>query len=1594
MSNPLVAPTEDSTKAYSGISLAESAAGLSDAIKSGDWASVAMGAVGTALDALSMAMDPFGAILAAGVSWLMEHVGPLKEALNGLTGNADEIAAQSQTWANVAKELESVGQDLDAMVKADLQSWTGPAGDAYRQRTQDTVALLQSAQKGCEGASSGVKTAGEVVGAVRTLVRDIISELVGHMISWALQVLFTLGIGMVWVVPQVVAAVAKTASSIASVTTKLVKALKALIPLLKKAGTLFEDAGKALKGLKGGKIDAPPKVSKIDSTPKAPEIKGGGGTPKSGDESVTTSGDHSGTGGDSTTTSGDHPVPKPNESHGSGGGNPPVQPKPEPGPSELPGDKPNGATGSTTPPGDNPRGTAVGKNGRVCETDPVDVATGEMVLDQTDLVLPLRLELALERMHVSSYRAGRWFGASWASTVDQRLEVGREGIRYFSPDGMILVFPLPAPGTSVLPVEGPRLSLTRRLDGGYGLEGPVHGTQLRFDPVPGERAGVLPLATVTGAGQSYRIEYGPDASPSRIRHSDGYQVEFTTARGRITAISVVDPDADVRAAATRYGYDADGRLTQVVNSSGRPMLFDYDTHGRITGWQDRNGTWYRYVYDAAGRCVKTVGDKGFRDGSFAYDRERLITTYTDSLGHRTEYHLNEANQVVREVDAAGHTRESAWDRYDRLLARTDQFGRVTSYEYDGDGALSRVVRPDGSVVHVHLREGAVAAISVRDAERTWTRVYDEAPDPFNGQLGVAAGFRHQGVGSNAPAPDAVEEAVQPSEGYVPDMFGRPALVSAPGGQVRLDWTVEGLRAARVGPGGGRAQWTYDAEGNDVAHMDETGAVTRREYGPFDVVVATVDAAGARTTYTYDTELRLASVTNPVGLTWYYLRDHEGRITEERDFDGRTLRFEYDAMGRLSRSLNGLGELVEYTYDTLGNVVGRRTSSGLTTYSYDPVGRLVRAANADAVIEYERDERGRVIAQTTNGCTTTFAYEDGRVHRRTPSGVDSVWSFGDKGIPVGLSGGGHEVRFGRDAGGNETGRTVDGRVLLTQAFDAEQRLTAQDTPVRQRRYDYRPDGNLVRTADSVAGVVQFQLDVTGRVVDAVAPDRREGYRYDAAGNIVATAAAGASAGSPETGPRGYAANTLTGAGAVAYRHDAQGRVVQRLAGELVWSYHWDAQDRMTGVRTPDGTRWNYRYDPIGRRIAKQRLGPGGEVAEQVDFVWDGGKLVEEAHRGPDGTTRVRTWDYDPDTSAPVAQHENTGGIGAFYTIVTDPVGRPAELLDPAGGLGWQGRSTVWGRDLPGSGGATNTPLRFPGQYLDAETGLHYNVYRYYDPATGRYVSQDPLGLTPAPNPVAYVDNPLRVADPLGLAPTSCSEVDLGDGTRPGGSHDPAHVDDTGSTSNPSRHDPGSDSEDITDQAAPPPAHQPAQPDFSHNPPHAPDYVYHGSGAPPEVVFNQGLTSDAIRNNRPPIYDIDTHQHRSYGSGSGYVSTSGNYNTGVQFVPIKPGAQVTEGADFWGKGGTQYHGHDGYVYTIKGDSGSMVHLPSHPGRVQNFDGQDEWAAVDHIPGSQIVGANKITGNYNVQPFGAPGAPPTIIPGKSGIQSTWIPNPGFQP
>jgi RHS repeat-associated protein len=167
------------------------------------------------------------------------------------------------------------------------------------------------------------------------------------------------------------------------------------------------------------------------------------------------------------------------------------------------------------------------------------------------------------------------------------------------------------------------------------------------------------------------------------------------------------------------------------------------------------------------------------------------------------------------------------------------------------------------------------------------------------------------------------------------------------------------------------------------------------------------------------------------------------------------------------------------------------------------------------------------------------------------------------------------------------------------------------------------------------------------------------------------------------------------------------------------------------------------------------------------------LVEQTSQRPGEQPEVITWDYQPGSFSPLTQTERPIPRDApqaevderFYAIITDLIGTPSELIGPSGDLAGHQRHTLWGTTTWATGGAS-TPLRFPGQYADPETGLHYNYHRYYDPTTGAYLTPDPLGLAPAPNPHAYAPNPWKTVDPFGLMGSECVSGAGGDLTRVG------------------------------------------------------------------------------------------------------------------------------------------------------------------------------------------------------------------------------------
>ncbi|WP_456154971.1 RHS repeat-associated core domain-containing protein [Streptomyces niveiscabiei] len=833
----------------------------------------------------------------------------------------------------------------------------------------------------------------------------------------------------------------------------------------------------------------------------------------------------------------------------------------------------------------------------------------------------------------------------------------------------------------------------------------------------------------------------------------------TPETGRTRTLLSRGPDGDYTLTDPDTGLTFHFTAPPGSEPGGDGTAFAYDDRRRVTAWTDSNASRYDYVYDD--RVVAEGGQAG---------HVQITLATTDPLGHTTRF---------------------THDPRGNLLTRTDPLGRTTSFSYDEDGRLTTVTRPDSTELRVvrgpfglpverHDPDGARwlqefdahgNRTAVTDpAGRTTHYAYDESGllTSVTDALGATTLVRCDGSGRPVDVTDPAGGTTRLTR----DALGRPVRVSDPtGGVTHLEWHADGQLARRTGPDGATESWTYDGEGNCLTHTDAAGGVSRFEYPHFDLLAARIRPDGARYEFEHDAGPRLTRVTDPQGLTWTYEYDAAGNTVSETDFDGRLVTYGLDAAGQLATRTDHLGAVTAYAYDELGRLIRKEVADRVTVHAYDRAGRLIQASSPDSELVRGYDRCGRLKTELVDGRALDHAYDavGRRIRRTTPTGLVTSYAYDAAGRPTRVSTGGHDITFTHDPAGREAERVFGDIVTQTSAWDeagrlSAQHLTAGSRTLNERTYAYRAGGRLTATSDRLSGKRTFELDPVGRVTAVHAHGWSERYAYDASGNQTTAAWPAAHPGHEATGPRTYTGTAVTRAGDIRFEHDALGRVTLRQKIRLsrkpdTWRYTGDAEDRLTSVVTPDGTRWRYRYDPLGRRTAKQRLTQDGDtVAEEIRFTWDGPTLCEQTSVSGDLPRPVAiTWEHRG--LVPLAQTERILTPDArqeeidrrFFAVATDLIGTPTELIDESGQIAWRTRTTLWGTTAWSRSSTAYTPLRFPGQYYDPETGLHHNLFRHYDPETGRYTSPDPLGLSPAPNPVAYVTNPHTVCDPFGLSP---------------------------------------------------------------------------------------------------------------------------------------------------------------------------------------------------------------------------------------------------
>jgi RHS repeat-associated protein len=374
------------------------------------------------------------------------------------------------------------------------------------------------------------------------------------------------------------------------------------------------------------------------------------------------------------------------------------------------------------------------------------------------------------------------------------------------------------------------------------------------------------------------------------------------------------------------------------------------------------------------------------------------------------------------------------------------------------------------------------------------------------------------------------------------------------------------------------------------------------------------------------------------------------------------------------------------------------------YTSNDAGRRGRMETNDGfVLDYDYDDAGRLeyLKDETGFEIVRYHYDEaGRIEREDRgNGTSTVYTY--------------------DAGGKVLTVTHHAPDESVQSFF---------------NYTYDPNGN-PETMTTADGIAIFEYDEDGHLESVTYPSGGVvGYEYDAAGNRVVVTDDGA--------VTDYEVNDLnqyTGVGATIFTYDDDGNLETRIDGEGTTTFSWDPESRLTSIATPAHATWTFAHDVFGRRLAADH----DDVSRQ--FVHDPrgfGDVVAEYDGSGDLVAR-----YIHGLGL-VARMDASGGP-AYYSY--DAIGNTRQVTDTAGAVVNSYDYGPFGIALDVAETVPN-PFRFGGRFgvMDDGHGLLHMRARYYDPATGRFLSPDPIGLRGGPNLYSYVSNsPLRYCDPAGL-----------------------------------------------------------------------------------------------------------------------------------------------------------------------------------------------------------------------------------------------------
>ncbi|RDE22357.1 RHS repeat protein [Motiliproteus coralliicola] len=868
-------------------------------------------------------------------------------------------------------------------------------------------------------------------------------------------------------------------------------------------------------------------------------------------------------------------------------------------------------------------------------------------------------------------------------------------------------------------------------------------------------------------GRKTVTEYDQFKNPIKVTYPDG----STRTRSYDTQLSLLLSETGPRGFTTTYEYDANGNLLTLTEAMG-------SSEQRIT----------RYEYDPYGQRIKqTTGESSAGNTELAvtqwqYDAYGNVIQTTDPLNHSTQYQQYDAlGNAQLTIDAANKSWTQTYDAVGNLLSSANPYGQNEAYSYDKAGNLQTHTDTNTAVTQLTSNADGLP-LTVTDASDQQTTLEYDGANRLTALIDANGHRRYRSyddAGRLASQTDGLGNQTRFS--YRDE---RLDSIHYPTFEQQLDYDsrdrinsttqqADNLNLLR--------RFGYDPDGNETQAIDANGNPTQRAYDALNRLISLTDADGGLTRFSYDARDNLTEVTDPEGRITQYTYTLRGQLAEEikAGANPTSRDYQYDSRGNLIQETNPDNEQVQYRYDDANRLTETRlyaqageanpikvvtyhyndqdqytgysqaagsAGSGQTadirahseTYRYNALNQLT-----DVTVDFGLFQKSYSYTYHPNGLKQSYTNPEGvtyQYHYNANNQLEAVlipgvgqlaYSDFDWQQPQTLTlPGGNTIRYQYDPLQRQQSRTLYDAADTTlanaiTAYDNESNITA----IQREHGDYRFNYDN-----------QYRLTGADYPVSSELPDQ-EAFGYDGVGNRTQHQTTSASYNDQ---------NQLTEQDSGwNYSYNPNGHTTQKsysgsepINGPQTIDYVYNREERLIAVRHDSVTVAEYAYDPYGRRIKKTADGnttyyfyTDQGLSAEYDAT---GSLIKEYHFMPGGT-----WGTNP-------QFQRTADNTIYY-YQNDHLGTPQRLIAASGVVVWEARYEAFGKATIIKETISNN-LRFPGQYYDGETGLHQNYFRDYDPATGRYIQADPIGLEGGINTYVYVGGgPISWADPYGLKP---------------------------------------------------------------------------------------------------------------------------------------------------------------------------------------------------------------------------------------------------